>query len=63
MRFKFPFKEDPFVRNQFISIAGGVRIGRLLELLDYLGAACAYKYAKQNIGGNCIIVQFFKYSY
>jgi hypothetical protein len=59
LRIKFPFQKDSYMRNQFTTRHGGVRIGRLLELLDYIGGACAYKYCRQKIGaGPAIMVNY-----
>jgi hypothetical protein len=40
------------MRNQFVRSRGsGIRVGRLLELLDYLAGMVSYKYAKSWVGG------------
>lgn len=56
LRFKFPFKQDSFIKNQYVTQNGGVRIGKLLELLDFLGVSVAYKYAKEQIGSKNVIM-------
>lgn len=52
IRVRLPLKNDPNMRHQFVRSRGsGIRIGRLLELLDYLAGMVSYKYAKSWVGG------------
>ncbi len=54
---KIPFKDDANIRNQFIRARGsGIRIGRLLELLDYVAGMVSYKFAKAQVGQGAIMV-------
>lgn len=40
-----PLNASPFLRQKFIkSSSKGVRVGRILELMDFMGATSAYRY-------------------
>lgn len=46
----FPIKDDPYVRNMFKKFyTDGIRTGKLIEILDLIGGACAYRYMKLDI--------------
>lgn len=47
-RFKFPLEKFPDMRQSFQRFfTEGIRIGRLVEIMDYVACTCAYRYAKE----------------
>lgn len=47
VRFKLPLETNPTVRDNFKRFFPGLRIGRILEIMDYVAATVAYKYCKE----------------
>lgn len=49
IRFKFPLSTDPSIRDNFQKFySKGLRVGRILEVMDYLAGTVAYRYSKEN---------------
>ena len=46
----FPVKEDPYIKNMFKKFyTDGIRVGKLMEILDLIGGTSAYRYMKLDI--------------
>lgn len=49
LRFKFPLEKNVEIRDNFQrSYSDKLRVGRILEVMDYLAGTVAYRYAKED---------------
>jgi len=49
IRFKYPLQSDVGLRDSFKRFySEGIRVGRMLEIMDYLAATVAYRYCKED---------------